>query len=419
MRLLVVSQYFWPENFRINDLVAELVNRGHQVTVLTGFPNYPDGKLFKQFRDNPKFYSHYEGAEVIRVPLMPRGKSGITLALNYLTFAISASTLGLWKLQGRKFDAIFTFQTSPVTVGIPAVMLRATKKIPMVFWILDLWPESLEAVGAVRSKIILHLIGKLVASIYNRSDLILVQSKSFIPAIAKYIAPSARVQYFPSWSDLAFNVESSKAAIEILEKKDCFTIVFTGNIGEAQDFPAILDAAEKLKHFSNIRWLIVGDGRMAEWVTEEVKSRELYDCVFLLGRFPIDRMPSFIKHADALLVSLKKEPIFALTIPGKLQSYLAAGKPILAMINGEGARVVDESGSGITCSAGNSQLLADAVLRLSTMSSEERDVMGKKGLEYIKREFDRSSLISSLELMLNKLIMAKSRDKLNRCSSKL
>ena len=409
MRLLVVSQYFWPENFRINDLVAELVNRGHQVTVLTGLPNYPDGKLFKQFRDNPTFYSHYEGAEVIRVPLMPRGKSGITLALNYLTFAISASTLGLWKLQGRKFDVIFTFQTSPVTVGIPAVILRATKKIPMVFWILDLWPESLEAVGAVRSKIILHLIGKLVANIYNRSDLILVQSKSFIPAIAKYIAPSARVQYFPSWSDLAFNVESSKAAIEILEKKDCFTIVFTGNIGEAQDFPAILDAAEKLKHFSNIRWLIVGDGRMAEWVAGEVKSRELYDCVFLLGRFPIDRMPSFFKHADALLVTLKNEPIFALTIPGKLQSYLAAGKPILAMINGEGARVVDESGSGITCSAGNSQLLADAVLRLSAMSSEERDVMGKKGLEYTKQEFDRSSLISSLELMLNKLIMAKSR----------
>jgi len=409
MRLLVVSQYFWPENFRINDLVAELVNRGHQVTVLTGLPNYPDGKLFKQFCDNPTFYSHYEGAEVIRIPLMPRGKSGITLALNYLTFAISASTLGLWKLQGRKFDAIFTFQTSPVTVGIPAVILRATKKIPMVFWILDLWPESLEAVGAVRSKIILHLIGKLVANIYNRSDLILVQSKSFIPAIAKYIAPSARVQYFPSWSDSAFNVESSKAAIEILEKKDCFTIVFTGNIGEAQDFPAILDAAEKLKHFSNIRWLIVGDGRMAEWVAGEVKSRELYDCVFLLGRFPIDRMPSFFKHADALLVTLKNEPIFALTIPGKLQSYLAAGKPILAMINGEGARVVDESGSGITCSAGNSRLLADAVLRLSAMSSEERDVMGKKGLEYTKQEFDRSSLISSLELMLNKLIMAKSR----------
>ena len=409
MRLLVVSQYFWPENFRINDLVAELVNRGHQVTVLTGFPNYPDGKLFKQFRDNPKFYSHYEGAEVIRVPLMPRGKSGITLALNYLTFAISASTLGLWKLHDHKFDAIFTCQLSPVTVGIPAVIIRATKKIPMVFWILDLWPESLQAVGAVRSKIILRLIGRLVAKIYNRCDLILVQSKSFIPAVAKYIAPTTRVQYFPSWSDLAFNVETSKAAIEIPKKKDCFTIVFTGNIGEAQDFPAILDAAERLKYFSNIRWLIVGDGRMAEWVTEEVKARELYDCVFLLGRFPIERMPSFIKHADALLVTLKKESIFALTIPGKLQSYLATGKPILAMINGEGARVVEESGSGFTCPAGNSQSLVDAVLRLSAMSSEERDVMGKKGLEYTKREFDRSSLISRLELMLNQLIMAKSK----------
>jgi len=413
MRLLVVSQYFWPENFRINDLVAELVNRGHKVTVLTGLPNYPDGKVFKEFRDNPTFYSHYEGAEVIRVPLMPRGKSGIILALNYLTFAISASTLGLWKLRDHKFDAIFTCQLSPVTVGIPAVVLRATKKIPMVFWVLDLWPESLQAVGKVRSKIIVQLIGRLVASIYNRCDLILVQSKSFIPAVAKYIVSPTRIQYFPSWSDLAFNVENSKAATEIPEKKDCFTIVFTGNIGEAQDFPAILDAAERLKNFSNIRWLIVGDGRMADWVTEEVKARKLYDCVFLLGRFPIERMPSFIKHADALLVTLKKESIFALTIPGKLQSYLATGKPILAMINGEGARVVDESGSGFTCSAGNSQSLVDAVLRLSAMSSEERDVMGKKGLEYTKREFDRSSLISSLELMLNKLIMAKSRGEIS------
>ena len=204
-----------------------------------------------------------------------------------------------------------------------------------------------------------------------------------------------------------------KPQLKFLKKKDCFTIVFTGNIGEAQDFPAILDAAERLKHFSNIRWLIVGDGRMTEWLTKEVKARELYDSVFLLGRFPIERMPSFIKHADALLVTLKKESIFALTIPGKLQSYLSTGKPILAMINGEGARVVDESGSGFTCPAGNSQSLADAVLRLSAMSSEERDVMGKKGLEYTKREFDRSSLISRLELMLNQLIMAKSRAEIN------
>ena len=406
MRLLVVSQYFWPENFRINDLVAELVNRGHQVTVLTGLPNYPEGKVFQDYSDNPQLYSNYKGADIVRVPMTTRGDGGLRLILNYLTFAISASTFGLWKLHDGKFDAIFTCQLSPVTVGIPAVIIRAIKKVPMVFWILDLWPESLQAVGLVRSKILLHLVGRLVASIYNRCDLILVQSKSFIPAITKYTKKSQRVQYFPSWSDLIFNVENGEAAIEVPIKKDCFTIVFTGNIGEAQDFPAILGAAERLKHFSNIRWIIVGDGRMAGWVAAEIKARELDDCVFLLGRFPIERMPSFIKHADALLVTLRNEPIFELTIPGKLQSYLTSGKPILAMINGEGARIVNESCSGLTCSAGNSESLANAVLRLSAMSDEEREYMGKKGLEYTKREFERGDLISRLELMLDQLIMA-------------
>ena len=222
MRILVISQYFWPENFRINDLVSELVKRGHQVTVLTGLPNYPDGKIFQQFRDKPVFYSHYEGAEIVRVPLMPRGKSSLSLILNYITFAVSASMFGLWKLRFRKFDLIFTCQLSPVTVGIPAVIMRATKKIPMIFWILDLWPESLQAIGVVRSKMLLHLIGMLVTSIYNRCDLILVQSKSFIPVIAKYAKKSPRVQYFPSRSDLAFNVGNGEAAIEIPAKKNIF-----------------------------------------------------------------------------------------------------------------------------------------------------------------------------------------------------
>ena len=405
MRLLVVTQYFWPENFRINDLVAELVNRGHQVTVLTGLPNYPEGKIFQDYSDNPQLYSNYKGADIVRVPMTTRGDGGLRLILNYLTFAISASTFGLCKLHNRKFDAIFTCQLSPVTVGIPAVIIRAVKKVPMVFWILDLWPESLQAVGAVRSKILLHLVGRLVTSIYDRCDLILVQSKSFIPAITKYTKKNQRVQYFPSWSDLIFNFENGEAAIEVPVKKDCFTIVFTGNIGEAQDFPAILAAAERLKNFSNIRWIIVGDGRMAESVAAEIIARGLKDCVFLQGRFPVERMPSFIKHADALLVTLRNEPIFALTIPGKLQSYLASGKPILAMINGEGARVVNESGSGLTCSAGNSESLANAVLRLSAMSDEDRLDMGKKGLEYTKREFDRINLISRLELMLDQLII--------------
>ena len=408
MRILIISQYFWPENFRINDLVSELVRRGHEVTVLTGVPNYPDGSIFEKFQKNPYFYSNHEGAKVIRVPLLPRGKCTTTLLLNYLSFALSASTLGLWKLRNFNFDVIFTCQLSPVTVGIPAVIIRAVKKIPMVFWVLDLWPESLQAVGVIRSKLFLFLIGKLVSSIYFRCDLILVQAKSFIPAIAKYNKNNSPIEYFPSWSDLNFNADNEAAAIEIPVQKDSFTIVFTGNIGQAQDFPAILAAAKILQNFAKIRWYIIGQGRATVWVAKEIKVSGLEDCVFLLGEFAVERMPSFIKHADALLVTLKDEPIFSLTIPAKLQAYLAAGRPILAMINGEAARVVQESGSGITCAAGDPVSLAHAVEKLLAMSKKERVEMGRRGLIYSAQEFDRSRLITKLELILDKMVALQS-----------
>lgn len=403
MRLLVVSQYFWPENFRINDLVAELVRRGHHVTVLTGLPNYPDGKVFKQFRENPVHYSHYKGAEVIRVPLMPRGPGGLRLMLNYLTFAVSASVVGLWKLRGRQFDVIFAYEPSPITVGLPAAVMRAFKRAPLAFWVLDLWPETLQAIGVVRSRALLHTVGKLVSFIYKRCDLILAQSKSFIPQIQKYAGNSRRVVYFPSWAESVFDMQHVVPADEVPSKPGSFNVMFAGNVGDAQDFPAILAAAESLKSRAPIRWLIVGDGRMARWVADEIKRRNLQDCVLMLGRHPVERMPSFFKHANALLVSLKDEPIFSMTIPGKLQSYLAAGIPVVAMLNGEGAEFVKISRSGLTCAAGDHAGLAAAVLHLSEMSSPEREIMGKNGLDVSAREFDRDTLIDRFEEWITQL----------------
>lgn len=403
MRLLVVSQYFWPENFRINDLVAELVLRGHQVTVLTGLPNYPDGKIFEKFLSDPAHYSHYEGAEVIRVPLMPRGQGGLRLMLNYLTFAVSASIVGLWKLRGRQFDVIFAYQLSPVTVGVPAALIRAVKRVPLVFWVLDLWPETLQALGVVRSPALLQAVGKLVTFIYKRCDVILTQSKSFMPQIRKYAGDSSRVVYFPSWAESVFDMQDVVPAGEVRLKQGGFNVMFAGNIGDAQDFPAILAAAESLKSHAHIRWLIVGDGRMARWVGDEIKRRHLQNCVLMLGRHPVERMPSFFKHANALLVSLKDVPIFSMTIPGKLQSYLAAGIPVVAMLNGEGAEVVKVSNAGLTCAAGDHLGLAAAVLKLSQMSNQERDAMGRNGLNVSIREFDRNTLIDRLEGLLEKL----------------
>jgi colanic acid biosynthesis glycosyl transferase WcaI len=402
VRLLVVTQYFWPENFRINDLVDELVKRGHEITVLTGKPNYPDGVVFQKYQEDPHQFDTYAGARIIRVPMLARGRGSIRLALNYLSFALSATVFGLYRLRRYRFDAIFAYEPSPITVGIPAAVIRASKRAPLVFWVLDLWPETLLAIGVVRSRMLLDSIGILVSWIYRRCDLILAQSRSFIPQIARY-ADVDKIRYFPSWSEAIFEKHNGEFASEVPRQQGSFNVMFAGNIGDAQDFPAILAAAELLKGWPNIRWLIVGDGRLSGWVAGEIVRRGLQSSVMMFGRYPIERMPSFFKHADALLVSLKNEPIFGMTIPGKLQSYLAAGIPILAMLNGEGAEVIARVGAGYTCSAGDSEGLARAVLRMSALSSQVREKIGGKGLLATTEEFGRDKLICQLEQWLEKL----------------
>jgi colanic acid biosynthesis glycosyl transferase WcaI len=397
MRILVVSQQFWPENFRINDLATELVNRGHEVTVLTGLPNYPEGQIFDYYRAAPDEYSRYKGINIVRVPIIARGSNRFSLILNYISFAISASVIGTFKLRGQEFDVIFTFEPSPVTVGIPAGILRKIKRAPMVFWVLDLWPETLSAVGAVKNPLFLKIVGLLVRMIYRNCDLILAQSKSFISQIQKYSGPYKKVEYFPSWSELEFSMNQEPAANEIPIKSNTFNILFAGNIGEAQDFPNILKAVKILKNHSNIRWHIVGDGRLAPWVRSYIEEHSLQKNIFLYGRFPLERMPSFFKHADALLVSLKNDPIFAMTIPGKLQTYLSAGIPVIGMLNGEGADLINRSEVGLTCHAGDAVGLANIVLEISAMPKQSLIEMGKRGPETIIREFDRTQLINRLE----------------------
>lgn len=403
MRLLIVSQYFWPENFRINDLVAGLLARGHEVTVLTGLPNYPDGEIFQEFRLNPAAFADFNGADVVRVPLIARGRRRIQLLLNYISFAVSACIIGSWRLRGRTFDAIFVCQLSPPTVALAGVILRALKKAPLAIWVLDLWPESLRAVGVVRSRMLLRMIGQLVSFMYNRCDLLLAQSKSFIPQIAQLCADSGKIVYFPSWAESVFELDSEQPAPEVPLRQGGFDVMFAGNIGAAQDFPAVLAAAEILQADGRIRWLLIGDGRMAGWVREQIGRRNLQHCVLMLGKYPVGRMPSFYRHAAALLVSLKDEPIFAMTIPGKLQSYLAAGVPIVAMLNGEGADVVERSRSGVTCRAGDARGLAAAVLQLASLSDEQRAQMGRNARAVSASEFNRDRLIAELETRLEQL----------------
>ena len=402
MRILIVSQYFWPENFRVNELVSELVARGHEVTVLTGLPNYPSGEVFPDYRKSPRDFQRYGGASIVRVPVIPRGKSRFLLALNYLSFVVSASTIGVWKLRAKGYDVIFAYLVSPITAALPALLVGRLKKAPVTIWVLDLWPATLAAVGVVRSRFLLGCVGHLVSFIYRHSARIFVQSRGFVSHVVRYGGDTARICYFPGWAEQVFDEPSlsSNTIPEFSPFAGKFKILFAGNIGDAQDFPSILTAIEALSDRNDLHWIIVGDGRARAQVVSQVEVRGLGDVVTFLGQYPIDRMPSFFGAADALLVSLKSGSIFDMTIPGKVQSYLAAGIPILGMLDGEGARVIEEAGAGFVCPAGKGTELARQVLCLIETSASERMMMGARGKAYALREFNREHLIDRLEQVL-------------------
>lgn len=399
MRILIVSQYFWPENFRINDLCAELADRGHEVTVLTGKPNYPDGEVFIEYRENKPNFMHYKGCEIIRVPMIARGKgSSLQLVSNYLSYVFSASLWGAWRLRRKQFDVIFVYEPSPVTVCLPAIFIKKIKKAPVVFWVLDLWPETLEAIGVVKSPKILGWVGRLVRFIYNRCDLVLGQSKAFYTGISRYCDDTSKIKYFPSWSEAVFSEKGISPIEEIVRHKSAFKILFAGNVGEAQDFPSILNAAEIIKSKKiNAIFFIVGDGRAFDWVQSEVLSRGLEEYVTLLGRHPLESMPSFYACADALLVTLKDSPAFKMTIPGKVQSYMMAGKPILTMLSGEGSRVIDEAKCGYIANSGDFEQLAGNVEKMISLDRGELRALGENAKRYADNEFDRDKLITQLE----------------------
>ncbi len=404
MKILIVSQYFWPENFRINDLTQELVQRGHNVTLLTGVPNYPVGRVFEAYRQNPKAFGQYGGATILRIPMLARGRGSLSLFLNYLSFVLGASLVGPYKLRGLKFDVIFVFVPSPITVGLPAVLLGRVKDAPVVLWVLDLWPETLAAIGIIRSPRVLGWVGYLVRLIYGGCTLVLCQSRGFFANIAKYCSDNEKIRYFPSWAEDIFSQANFVPAPEVPVREGVFNVLFAGNIGEAQDFSAVLDAAESLRHLSSIRWLIVGDGRKSSWLKKEIWRRDLQNSVLLFGRFPLKRMPSFYAHADALLVSLKKDSVFSMTIPGKIQSYLMAGIPLVGMLDGEGAKVIAEANAGLVCTAGDAGGLAAAVLGMATMSPDQRHQLGVNGRSFAQKEFSRDLLIDRLEVLLSEAI---------------
>jgi glycosyltransferase involved in cell wall biosynthesis len=404
LRVLIVSQYFWPEAFRVNDLALGLQALGHEVTVLTGIPNYPTGKFFEGYGLFRRRREDFSGVKVIRVPLIPRGNgSGWRLALNYLSFAFLASVLAPLYCRGE-YDLILVYQLSPVTVGLPAMILKSLKRAPMAFWIQDLWPESLSATGAVHNRLALEMVGKLVRFIYAACDLILVQSMGFVPKVQEMAVEPERIRYCPNWAEDLYQPVSPDGTFgrEVEELAPGFRVMFAGNIGVAQDFGTILAAAERLRSYEDIHWLILGDGRMRAWADEEVKRRGLTGVIHFLGRHPVEEMPSYFALADVMLATLKREPIFALTVPCKVQSYLACGRPVIAALEGEGARIVAEAG-GLACAPEDPDALAQAILELYRLPAGERDQLGRRGRAYYETHFEREVLLHQLESWMKAL----------------
>lgn len=401
MNVLIVSKHFYPENFRINDFAEALVERGHQVTVLTGIPNYPEGKFFQGYGLFSRTKDVWNNIRIIRSPIVSRGSaSKLRLAINYASFVVGASLAGMFRL-GRKFDVIFVHETSPVTVGIPAILMKKLTGAPILFWVLDLWPEYAADAGGIRSRRALEWIAKLTRWIYSHCDLVLVQSKGFIASVRRMGVADEHIRYFPSWAE---NVYSSREVQQPVSLPPGFKVMFAGNVGECQDFPSILSAAERLRDRTDIHWVIVGDGRMLPWVKEEVAQRNLGNTVHLMGRHPVESMPAFYSQADVMLVTLKAEGVFALTIPGKVQSYLACGKPVVAMLDGEGAKVIEEAGAGFTCPASDAQKLASIVEHAANMDQTDLQKLGAQGKKYYESEFDRSVAISRAEAMFAEMV---------------
>lgn len=394
MNILVVSQYFWPEPFIINDLVIELEQQGHNITVFTGKPNYPDGALYTGYASNGlqnEMYNH--NINVFRVPLRPRKAAGAkNLALNYLSFIWSGLRYAKKFVKGRQFDAILVFAPSPITSAIPAIWLKHLTKAHLTIWVQDLWPESLKATGYVRNQGILNVIKAVVKGIYNRADTLLVQSKAFIPQVANLV-PNKDIVYYPNSAKDEVYKSGQQTSVSLdLETllNSHFCVVFAGNIGSAQAVETIVSAAIQLKHLADLKIVMVGSGSLIHWLSEQIKIHALENVV-LAGRYPSSEMPYIFSKASALLVTLKSNEIFSYTIPSKVQAYLAAGKPIIASLDGEGAQVIIEADCGYSSAAQNSKALANNIKKMYHLPLIEREKMGSAGRAHFLRHFEMES----------------------------
>lgn len=390
MKLLILSQYFWPENFTINQLAITLKKQGNEVVIATGKPNYPDGNIYNGYKAWGSSKEFFDGdIEVVRVPTYPRSTGGpVNLIINYIVFVVCGLVMFPFLLRKHKFDSIVVFAGSP-NAAIPAIFLKWIKKCHLAFWILDLWPDTLVATGMIKNKVIIGIVEAVVRWTYKKADTILVQSLAFVNPVANWSCDS-KVTYYPNTADIS--VSHGEVGFSISDDLKnvfgtFFTVVFTGNIGTAQSMHTLIGAAQILENNKSIKFVLVGSGSMLEWVKEQQRKLKL-DNIFIAGRYPFSAMDFIFKNSGCLLALLKSDEIFTFTIPGKIQAYLSSGMPIIASMNGEGARIVQASGSGLTCAAEDSVGLANCVLKMYETPDSARALMGESGKKYYDEHFE-------------------------------
>jgi colanic acid biosynthesis glycosyl transferase WcaI len=405
MKIAFISQYFFPEQFSNNEIVKHLSQSGgHEVHVITGVPNYPAGEFFEGYSNTENRETTYEGARLSRAYTFARGTRAIQLLLNYITFPITASWLVLCKLKKRP-DVSMVSMPSPLLQALVGIFLKWRHQTPVVYWVQDIWPESAIYTLKLKSPLIVKPLDWICGWIYRRADLILVQSAAFPPMIERFGVKQDKIKIFPNTAPEAYKPLSAEAGTDIanMMPQTGFNLMFAGNIGESQDFDTYLEAAALLRHRSDLNWVIIGSGRDMVRVQEKAEARGLSHIFHFLGRHPEGLMPEFFAHADAMLVGLRDNPIFRLTVPYKVQCYMACGKPIVASLNGEGARIIEEAKAGLTAPAQSPQKLAHTIEEMLGMSDTQRAKYGENSLAYFQAHYSAGKVYGDLSRWLSEV----------------
>ena len=400
MRVLILSQYYKPEPIpKPHELAEGLQGRGHQVTVVTGFPNYPSGSFYKGYKIRPWSIERINGVRVVRLGLYPdHSRSPIRRALNYTSFCMAASALG--PILSGPVDVIYVWHP-PLTIGLAATIVSLARRAPFVYAVHDLWPESVVAAGMLKNTRIIGLLERLERFIYAQARAIGVVSPGFIKHLEAKGVPREKLHLLTDWGDeLVYRpIPPDPTLGEQLGMSGSFNVVFGGQLGIVQGLDTLLDAAEMLRQYHDIQFIIVGDGVDKSRLETKATERGL-DNVRFLGRFPSEDMPQIYALADALLVHLKADPIFSISIPGKTYAYMACAKPVLMAVDGVAGDIIRSTGAGLTCPSEDSQALAQAVLQLFHTPRQEREEMGAAAQKVFLERYCRSVGLDRHEQLL-------------------